>query len=471
MKLIFISLYKDMQEYRRVQVQFLQQMIKSMSQLGFHHVLCIVNVDEKVLRYKIGKNEKWFSLRPISPTDIDFPMSKVGGLHSRTILVTQFHRPPLSLAANGKSLGVEGKTLDVFCRKFDMVYRLLNTDDDDFNLEDFIKFVYRSDLTMNSEFSIEDNVGVEMIHLNEWDGLCFLVPINIPHQVTSSPLEPALIFMFLLSIVLTVFAWKLISRSRFSFVFIVLTVFRIIIGQGVTREHLMNRKERLVVYSFLIGGTFIVSLYQSYVMSWLMRKPEMRSVKSFEELNSSNTKIFSYLEEAKVKFRSDLIVRVLPAIDKKSIFTLPDEFYNDMAYLVSCNYAESFVKSRRNINTKSNKRIFEKLPDRVSIVSMNYVVSRNFPLKEEMKVLVEALFESGIRGKWRKDFAEEKFNQTMNIEGSEESPLNMTDMRIPFIALSIGYIVSFAVFVIEFAVGQFLKFYRHISNLAHPFRP
>ena len=139
-----------------------------------------------------------------------------------------------------------------------------------------------------------------------------------------------------------------------------------------------------------------------------------------------------------------------------------------MAYLDSCNNADLFVQSPNNIDRKTNKKMLEKLSGRITAMSMNYTVSRNFPLKEEMKIVVEGLFESGIRGKWRKDFAEENFNQTLKIGESEESSLTLTDLRIPFIVLVIGYALALLVFVIEFVVGQCLRFYRHIANLAHP---
>ena len=137
-----------------------------------------------------------------------------------------------------------------------------------------------------------------------------------------------------------------------------------------------------------------------------------------------------------------------------------------MAYLVTCNFAEDFVKSTRNINGNS-KKIFEKLSTPVSIISLNYIVAQNFPLKDEFIASVSAMFESGVRGKWRKDFIEEIIGKISTVE-EPKSPLTLTDLKIPFIAFVIGNSLALIIFTGEFLIGRIWRFYRHIASFAFP---
>lgn len=318
-----------------------------------------------------------------------------------------------------------------------------------------------SDLSLSSH-SIPFNWKLfEVIQRNAMDGLCFLVPVNVPvfsFENFSFPFDMIVAALILFSLISVILSWKLISNCsnfKFSWSFVVLTVFKLSLGEGFDREQLKSRKEKSLLYSFVIGNILLVNLYQSLLISLMLNEPSMRSVKSFGELNNSGTKIFEFFEDAPVTFRKNQI-HIMKTTYNLTSFTLPDNFDSSMAYLVTCNYAEQFVKSRRNHN--SNGLNLNKLSEALTVNPLVYLMMKVFPLRDELKVLVRILEESGIMDKWAQDTANNIETVAKNVDNEEKTSLFFEDMKVPLIVLGVGYSSAFVIFLIEkvvhFIVGK-----------------
>lgn len=418
---------------------------------GYFNTMTILVQEETVTLAIFETVEKKRKFKIIT-NDFNFPVARMSYIHSPDVIITQFDFPPFTRVEKGRIIGVDGQVLGAFCDKHKLNYKVVNSETSKFSTSEFMHSMSKSDLSMNKYSSVMGHKNMENIQLNEYDGTCLLVPKNIPlssYENLSFPFERVVTVLIIVIIISLVLVWKLISRSsrsKFSSSYILFSVYKMVLGGGFDNENLMNRKEKLMIYSFMFGNMILINLYQAWVISFMISEPAMRSVQSIRELNDSDTKIFQYFKESGIKFRDELIVNKISVAVNDFMFKLPNDFNVDESHLVTCMYAENFVKSRSNFIGR--KMIFEKLSDPITTNFLSYPVMKLFPLIKELTFVVTALQESGIKNHWMKKITDDEKVKS-NYVDDDKFDLLFNDMKFPFLVLTFGVAVSLFTFVIE----------------------
>lgn len=401
--------------------------------------------------------------RFVEIVDNVFPMLKMGRLHKAKIFVTQFDTMPYTFVENQTIRGIEGQVIDTICQKLNFPYVVVNSQSKNFAMSEFERFMTYSDLSLYTKVFLQKDRSRTHIQLNAFNGTCLLVPRNIhvtSYENLSLPFDSTVTVVFVIAVILTTIVWKLITmqkRSKLSLPLIIFEMYKLIIGQGFDNENRMSRKEKLLIYSFIVGNMLMVQLYQSWVTAFMLSESSFRAVQTINELNNSETKIYQYYREIDIKFRSDLIVETKSAKDSLTL-TMPETFSKDLAYTVSCQYAEFFVNSKANHEGRT--RLFEKLSEPISIMPTFYIANLMFPLKEQVKFVVDALHESGIKNHWIQVMTDEKVGETLADEQQEVAKfaLNVRDMEFPFIILGSGCFVGFICLILEKLIYKFFEY-------------
>ncbi|CAO1314265.1 unnamed protein product [Diamesa serratosioi] len=376
-----------------------------------------------------------------------FPASKMGEMGDNIIKLQQFDQPPFSKVENGKLLGTEGRLLDALCERYNTSYIIVNNDSTILKLKDFGEFMYNisMDLNLNYVLRIDENKYFDNIILNKVLDRCLLVPRNIPLSTFDSfscPFDDRISICLFCATCLVIVSWKAISfavKTDFSIDFIAFSVFRYLMGNSATLENRMSYKEKFIVYGYVWASLVLLTLYESYVISFMMADQSYRSVTSLEELNSSNTKIYEYFMDG-IQFKDNLIVHKMFAKVDNVILKMPDKFDVNMAYLVTSMYADAFIDSSKNYNNDGH-RLFDKLQENVMSYVPTYVVKKSFPLRNELKHLMNVLRESGIEKHWIDEMFNKKQNNTDSVlaknvvEAVEKIVLTFKDMKVPFVIL------------------------------------
>lgn len=425
----------------------------------FHNFAFVSWADGKINRSKLAEVNSKIELVESSDSDLNFLPSK--------LRLMMFDLPPFSFVENQRIQGLEGKLLDLFCEKFNLTYKISNSQTKKFLLEDILEFMPKTELITYTLFHVQNHKNKEIIDFYAWDGMCFLVPINIPlssYENLSFPFDMKVNIIFFIASVSLIFAWKIISnksRSHFRWSFITLSVFKMVLGSGFEKEKSTNRKEKTLLYSFIIGNMLLVNLYQSFIISVMLSEPALRSVETIQELNESNTKIFRFFNDFDIKFRESKIVHSIQFSHEFS-FELPEQFDVNMAYFVSCQYADFIVKSHDNYRGKS--KIFNKLPSPLAMIPVSYTVTRNFPLIKELKFIINALRESGLRDRWINEIVEE--NNDKEASESKTDIIFSDNLRVPIFVLMLGASVGFAIFVAELIFSKFLMWRLKLQQIS-----
>ena len=388
-----------------------------------------------------------------------FARSKMGEIHVSRINLVQYGAPPFSFVENKKLIGVEGKLLDLFCERYNLTYSIVNKNTEQYVYQDIINNIYalHADLSLTTGVQMLSKTKfVDFIDLYNNDGLCMLVPRNIPvssYENFDNPFDYKISICLLISSCLIVITWKTISmavHSGFSMNFIIFSVFRYLMGNSATGENRMTYKEKFVVYGYVFVAMILLALYESFVISFMMSDPSYKSVQSFQELNESNTKIYQYYDEIHtVIFRDELIMNRVNLTNDKQIVSLPKDFDHNLAYVTTCQYADSFIRSSGNIN--GDQRLFDIMDEKITFYAQSYPVSNIFPLKKELQFIVSVLRESGLRDYW---FRSEVHENNRDMKEDEKSVLSLNDMQLPFIILGTGLALSFLVYLFELLVDN-----------------
>ncbi|CAO1371222.1 unnamed protein product [Diamesa hyperborea] len=429
------------------------------------------SVEFKVIKPYVKNKKIYFKhIKETSQTsqlNATFPVSKMGEMNNNVIKLLQFDEPPFSKVENGKLLGSEGKLLDTFCERHNTSYIIVNKNTTNLRLKTFWELMLNTsmDVSLNYVLRVKESQYFGSIILNELHERCLLVPRNIPLSVYDSftyPFDDKISICLLCASCLIVIAWKALSyavKSNFNIDFIAFSVFRYLMGNAATSEDRMSYKEKFIVYGYVWASFVLLTLYESYVISFMMTDQSYRSVATLVELNNSDTKIYEYYMDG-IQFRDDLILRKMHIKEDNVILTMPENVDVNMAYLVSNQYADAFIESTRNYD-KDGRRLFDKLKETVMSYVPTYTVKKSFPLKNELQFMVDALGESGIKNHW----IEEMFNKKQNnfdpllaknvVEAVEKVVLTFSDMKVPFVILGIGMSFSLMVFIIELIVKRY----------------
>lgn len=122
-----------------------------------------------------------------------------------------------------------------------------------------MQFMRGSEFSMYTSLNSIETKLFDHMQLNEFEGSCSLVPINIPISTYDNsyfPFDTMISVLFALATaVLLIVIWKFISansRSNFSFSYIALSVYQLVLDQGFERESIMNRKEKLLMFGNML---------------------------------------------------------------------------------------------------------------------------------------------------------------------------------------------------------------------------
>ncbi|CAO1367642.1 unnamed protein product [Diamesa tonsa] len=108
--------------------------------------------------YADGTEDLWrpqfssgdFVFDELSLNDTTFSRSKMEEIHGKRINLIQYDEPPFSYVKNRKLIGVEGKFLDLLCEQYNLTYRIINENTEQFVYKDTIrKFINKeADLSL-----------------------------------------------------------------------------------------------------------------------------------------------------------------------------------------------------------------------------------------------------------------------------------------------------------------------------------
>ena len=191
----------------------------------------------------------------------------------------------------------------------------------------------------------------------------------------------------------------------------------------------------------------------------MMAQPTVRSARDLEELNNSNTKFYSFYDDQAAfhskmpTMRKDLILNKINFSSSYSL-ELPNNFDENMVYLVTCKYAEIFEKSLKNY--RNNHRLFDQ----------RYTLRNGFSFFDEFSRFVSTTLESGIRSYWTKKVfyeSSDRHNYIHNAAENEQKDfIEFQDMFLPTVVIIVGSLLALLMFVLEH-----VKFYRksiHLKN-------
>lgn len=313
------------------------------------------------------------------------------------------------------------------------------------------------------------NIGmaqVDYIHHSEIEGICMLAPRNIVSlsYANSYPFDLWTSVLLVLATLLTVLIWKVLAKSNLSTSFIIFNIFKCMIGRSVDEPHQITRKEKILIYSYILGSMILLSLYQSVIIAIMFTETKMTSIQSFKELNESKTKIYEYFadfESVPFKFRDEIVLSRIDPREQKFLLKVPDSFDSNLVYMVTCSYARAFVRSGRNF--KGHRQLFDVIPENFAEYNPIYTVSTSFPLKKEFKRFVRALDESGIKNFWIAEMMSDKSNDLKQnlIESEDKILIDFNNMAVPFFVLFIGAAAGFIAFLYE----KILSAIEHRRNL------
>ncbi|CRL05805.1 CLUMA_CG018833, isoform A [Clunio marinus] len=389
-----------------------------------------------------------------------------GLTEDKIIKVVQYDMQPFTKIVNRKITGPEGKFLDTFCTKYNLTYELINSNNitNQVNFAEIQNSIFNeiADLNLNNGFSISHPRFVK-INIGILDGSCMLAPKNIyisSYENSSFPFDTMTIVLMIVSIISTILLWKMLSsyaKTQFKISFIMINIFKCTIGQEVSGEKIMSRKEKIVIYSYIFASMIFVSLYQSILIALMLSEPSLRSVESLKELNDSNTNIYEYMHfdsDYTPSFREEKILTKLGVRGKYALeLSVPMNFDQNLAYFVTCSYADEFLKSERNYD--GNRRLLDKIPEQLSFFPQQYILSSAFLLRKEIEFVASVLRESGIRNYWISKAVDDPLDQSKKkvVHVEEKSYVDFKNMIMPFVVLSSGAVLALFAFIFEIIIS------------------
>lgn len=446
LKMFFITSFVDssIQSYARTFEPFWEQNLRN---------ILILNLSScKITHYSLVRQENNLKFAAVLRAK-GFP-----SIHPH-VAISQFEQFPYNFIKDGKLRGVEGHIIDEFFEKPNFNYTIINQKKL-ISLNQVWSILKQSDILLHPVHFTNETKLIMNIHLNEMDGMCMLVPVNIRVSATNNlsiPSKTIFLVIFVLVIFLLIAVWKLTSsydRSKFSLAYIIFAVYQLIIGLGFNNEYRLSRKEKLLIYTFMTCNMFLIQLYQSWILAIMLTKPSMRAVQSLKELNESDTKISQFYFESFIKFRKELVVEMVSVLDHVSYSTL-ENFDKKLAYAVSCRYADFFVSSPSNFDGKIKK--FEKMSKPIYTYSLAYLISKNFLYKDALKFKVDAILESGLKNYWVKEILEKKKYKQKNPEHVDTLT---QDIKFPLLVLGFGGGLGVIAFAFEHLIYQFKQMRR-----------
>lgn len=384
-----------------------------------------------------------------------------------TLSIPTFNFPPDVIIQNNRMLGVQGKFLDAFCAHFKINYNLLvfNASSPKYMINLYAHFQkYEVDFSLNDVGMASNNTIIVNVVRNEFNGQCLLLPKHKQLSVFNdilSPFDKWVWFSLLITTFLMIPLWKKISRitrSRFTWNFIVFNIFRYLLNVGPTGEYRMSYIEKIVLYFYLLLTFLLTTTYQSTLISRMLQPKAAHFFKTFKEFNESNIKLYYMPTEAKDTWNIDPKKIVSEYSISTGLINLYRMAINDtsLAYMVSCEFGEQFVKSAGN--QMNDKEIFKVLDEKLAITINTIMIKSSSPFANHLKPFLDRVFESGLQLFWKvqseleskqlgyNNFFPAKVNDEMKI-------LKFKDMSLAFYILLIGLAASLVTIIAEILIN------------------
>lgn len=253
---------------------------------------------------------------------------------------------------------------------------------------------------------------LDQVYLPEWDEICVVVPKRYNRLVFLQLTKPFEIELWgLLAVLITV---------RF----------------------LLRRVQiKLVLLTFILLKFFIMEGYLTKAIQFLTDMKYIPDPKTMEEL----------IDRGEVFAARPVEENELSRFGNAAIFHVDgdkERFLTRYATVYYCKTAKFFEQNAFNINSDSKKKQIFTLKERLRPFPSHYGFARNHPLKKIFEKHLRAVFESGI---WRKiydlfEIEDERFKMLLT---PNELPIGFDDLYSLWIVLGLGWVVSFASFLVE----------------------
>jgi len=351
---------------------------------------------------------------------------------------------------DSRIVGVDGNLINEFCKHTGLDYKIVNKHAGQL-LE--VPPSQRNDIDFNRRSSTDNLKSHDIAHLYETSPVqCFLVPRDIPvYKAFANPFDNFVTSFLVSTVILIAVLWKFmkwLQDEELSLADLIISILKVFIGLAIDEDRwrYWSMKERFLLMPFLFMSIILIALYQSYLISALIVEHPMRSVKSVEHLNKSDTQIYEYSNGIH-NFRDGKIINAVPVNSSKHAMMMLHENYDkNLAYAVWCRFAEDFVRSRRNMQEK--RILFNVLEDpQYPRGYSTYVIADDFPYKDKFKFSVMALEESGVTNYWTKRLIRDRFPKHPKKDDIGYNFLGI--MIFPFILIGGGILISFGSFVME----------------------
>ena len=452
--------------------QIVSSFWSQMSSYGYLNVHMVLEINDGVFSFYRTEinNQNKISLSKIDRQVIDDrrKVTRDSQIYSNlpNFYIITYDSYPSTFVQNNKVYGIDGYFINEYSKWLNTSY--------------VIKYSWTSKPDIKTLFShMQNNIDIclctdtsiynsyfEGVMLFETNGICLLVPRNIfvsSYENLSLPIDKITLIMSMASAISIVICWKIISlksEHRLTTSEMFLTVLHLSFYKSALNLNRLNFKEKFLIFSFIFGSFFISSLYESSILSLMMAQPTVRSARDLEELNNSNTKFYSFYDDQTAfhskmpTMRKDLILNKINFSSSYSL-ELPNNFDENMVYLVTCKYAEIFEKSLKNY--RNNHRLFD-----VRLLRQDYqryTLRNGFSFFDEFSRFVSTTLESGIRSYWTKKVFYESSDRHNHIHNAAENEqkdfIEFQDMFLPIVVIIVGSLLALFMFVLEH-----VKFYR-----------
>lgn len=388
-------------------------------------------------------------------TDQKFLLMKdVTSTSTLPIRIIYYDTYPVSYLKKGSIIGPDGNLIYEFSKKLNTSVQIVNRPSSVPTLDDISYYLDTSaEISIYAKSALYTQ-NVATVWLNEVEGICLLVPRNIPVSAFENyimPMDKPSLILALISTISVIVTWMKVT-DEMSTTSILFAVYEFILNLGASGIDRLTLRENFLVYCFIFSSFILVSSYESLILSLMVTKSSMRSAHDLMELNESDTKFYSFYDRNFAKLanlpliRNELVLNYLN-YDKFTLPELPHNFDENLVYLVYCKYAEAFIHSSRNIRDKS--QIFDKMI--ISQVSHSYTVSTGYFYIDEFKDFVGRLAVSGIYKFWERQRMEDIFDKSPkgNDKKSADDTIGFDGMHVPIIILLIGSLIALMTLLIE----------------------
>ncbi|CAG9803519.1 unnamed protein product [Chironomus riparius] len=373
------------------------------------------------------------------------------------INVVFYNSYPMSYIHNGEIIGAEGKLMQEFSRRIKIPHRVVNKNFDNLQANEVLYFMRTAgDICLFSNLNLNSD-SVESVPLNEMDGLCVLTPRNIPvssYDNLALPLDVMSLIMSFISTISVIVSWKVISTYKAngrSLKSIVVAVLEMAFNIGVSGIEQISKKEVILLYSFIFSSIVLVSFYESLLLAFMLAEPSWRSAHDLTELNDSGAKFYTFYKRdyfGRIPYIREELIQNLVDVGTIESLNVPNNFDHNMVYLVTCKYADSFMKSTRNFDEKRRK--FDVI--KISEMFQAYPVRKGFLYEKEFMQIVRIWAESGIHKYWQTQSIE---NEMKSNKQSNNQMEQSYDVQFLLNILIIGLSLSFGVFLYEILMIRF----------------